>query len=196
MFKHFKLNSNFKFRTLNFKGAFTIIEFLIVFAIIGIVTSVAIASYNTFTESSKLKAEVRNATAVLGLAQKRAMTGEDISIVSVCTGKSFDSVKVSYTSSSGYTMQGQCVDDATPSTKIQYGSPVVYSIDRVNINISILTWGVAQSNSVTFSKLTGAPDAAKTFQFKNNSKNECMKIEISSVGLISSANINCPNSGG
>jgi len=166
--------------------AFTIIEFLIVFGIIGVVTTLSIASYNTFTESFKLKNEVQNATAVLSLAQKRAVAGED-----VCTGCSFDSFIVTFTSDAGYTMQGQYTTDVAPSTKVPYGSPVVYSIDPVNKNISILT-SVSTAYSVTFSKLTGAPDSAKIIQFKNASKNECSQIDISAVGLISSTNITCP----
>jgi type II secretory pathway pseudopilin PulG len=165
--------------------AFTIIEFLVVFGIIGMVTMLSIASYTTFTESYKLKNEVQNAIAVLSLAQKRAVAGEDIS--AHCSSCSFDSVVVTFTADWGYTMQGQYVTNADPTTRVPYDSPVSYSIDVANKNIVIL-----DTKTVAFNKLTGAPDGADTVTFKNNVKDECTQIGITTVGLISSTNIDCP----
>lgn len=178
-------NRESRFRIGNSKRAFTIIEFLVVFGIIGVVTTLSIASYNAFTESYKLKNEVQNSIAVLSLAQKRAMAGEDIS--SYCANCSFDSFIVTYTSGGGYTMQGQYVTNADPITKVPYGTPVTYNIDPVNKNITILN-----TVAVTFSKLTGAPDTSKTINFKNTNRNECAQIAITAVGLISTSNITCP----
>ncbi|MEK7499164.1 MAG: type II secretion system protein [Patescibacteria group bacterium] len=179
--------SRFRIGKLNL--AFTMIEFLVVFGIIGIVTTLSIASYNTFTESYKLKNEVQNSIAVLSLAQKRAMAGEDVSSDSSCSGKTFDSFIVSFTAGAGYTMQGQCVDGV--GAKTAYGTPVEYSIDAVNRNISIL-----DTVTITFNKLTGAPIAADSIVFKNESGEEseekCMQIDISATGLISSSNVDCP----
>lgn len=163
-----------------FKRAFTIIEFLIVFGIIGIVTTLSIASYNTFTESNKLKDEVQNAVSVLSLAQKRATTGEDCG--SSCT---FDSFKVAFTGSAGYTMQGQ---SDVAGVKTPYGTAVTYAIDAVNSNIVILD----NTKSVTFNKLTGAPNSADTIRFKNNLAIKCTQISITATGLISTSNITCP----
>jgi len=168
-----------------FNTAFTIIELLVVFGIIGIITTISIASYNTFTENYKLKNEVQNSIAVLSLAQKRATAGEDVSGEAACSGKTFDSFIVSFTADAGYSMQGRCVDGA--GSKTAYGSPLTYTIDAVNKNIVIL-----DTKTVVFNKLTGAPDAADTIRFKNTAKNECSQISISATGLISSANITCP----
>lgn len=169
------------------KRGFTIIEFLIIFGLIGMITTLSIASYNTFTESFKIKNEVLNAVAVLSLAQKRAMAGEDVS--SYCVLCSFDSFKVTFTAGEGYTLQGQYVTNAAPNTKVSYGSPVIYTIDPLNKNVAIL-----DSLTVTFSKLTGVPDSVKAIRFENSSKDECVQIDIAATGLISSAAITCPSS--
>lgn len=179
-------NRESRFHIGKLKRAFTIVEFLVVFGIIGLITTLSIASYNTFTETFKLKNEVQNAIAVFSLAQKRAVAGEDVSSYTpACSGSTFDSFIVSFTASGGYTMQGQCVNGV--GTKTAYGTPVTYSIDPVNKNIAILDTG-----SAAFTKLTGAPDSSKTIKFKNTTKNECIQIDISATGLISSSNITCP----
>lgn len=164
---------------------FTIIEFLVVFGIIGVVTTVAIASYNTFTESFKLKDEVQNAVAVLALAQKRAIAGEDVSSDSDCSGKTFDSFIVTFTAGAGYTMQGQCVDGV--GVKTAYGTAATYSIDPANKNISIL-----DTKTVTLNKLTGAPNAADTITLKNTVDSKCTRISIAATGLLSYSDVTCP----
>ena len=171
-----------------FKSGFTIVEFLVVFGIIGLITTLSIASYNTFTESFKLKNEVQNMIAVFSLAQKRAIAGEDVTAYcgSTC---SFDSFVVVYTGSGGYTMQGRYDTNAPVGTKVSYGTPITYSIDSVNRNVAILDTG-----SAVFTKLTGALDASKIIRFKNTSKNECIRIDISATVLISSTTITCPES--
>lgn len=175
--------NNSNFLSYKLKRAFTIIEFLIVFGIIGIITTLSIASYNAFTESFKLKNEVQNAIAVLSVAQKRSVAGEDVS--GDCPGGTFDSFVVSFAVNAGYSMQGQCINGA--GTKTAYGSPVTYKIEASNKNIEIL-----DTVTVTFSKLTGEPDSPKTIRFKNSVKDECMQINIAATGLISSIEIDCP----
>ena len=176
----------FALSTSRLNRAFTIVEFLVVFGIIGLVTTLSIASYNTFTESFKLKNEVQNAIAVLTLAQKRAIAGEDVT--SYCGSTcSFDSFVVAYTGSGGYTMQGRYDTNAPVGTKVVYGTPIAYSIDSVNRNVAILDTG-----SAVFSRLTGVPDSSKIIRFKNTTKNECIQINISTTGLISTTSITCP----
>ncbi len=184
---NFLQNRESRFSIGKFKRGFTIIEFLIIFSMIGLLTTLSIASYNAFTESFKIKNEVLNAVAVLSLAQKRAIAGEDVSGDGSCLGKTFDSFIVSFAANAGYTMQGQCVDGV--GAKTAYGTPVEYNIDPLNKNVAIL-----DTLTVTFSKLTGVPDDVKVIRFENSSNKECVQIDIAATGLISSAAITCPSS--
>ena len=179
------MNSNFKLQITNFKSGFTVIEFLIVIGLIGIMTTVSIASYNTFAESVKLKNEVQKFIAIVSLAQKKAVSGENVS--SYCANCSFNSYAVSTTAGAGYAMQGQYSLDITPNTRVAYGTANTYAIDSSNKNISLL-----DSYTIYFDKLTGTPDSSRNVGFKNITKNECMQVSIAATGLISSSSIACP----
>lgn len=163
------------------KKGFTIIEFLIIIGLIGIMTTVSIASYTSFTESSKLTNETQKFTAILTLAQKRAVSGD---VGGGCTNCSLNNFTVSWSvPSQTYSVVGSRVNGVTTESFDQTN----YSFDSVNKNISLL-----DTSSVVFSPLTGSPDSAKTIRFKNVTKNECMQVSIAASGLLSSNAITCP----
>lgn len=174
--KLYALSSN-----LQVKG-FTLIEFLIIIGLIGIMTAVSIASYTSFSESSKLKNETQKMMSVFSLAQKRAVSG-DLGVG--CTNCSLNSFTVSWNSTTQlYSTVGSRVNGVNPTEAFDQ---IAYSFDPVNKNVSLLDTG-----NVIFSSLTGAPDSSKTIRLKNITKNECMQIVISTVGLMSSSSVVCP----
>ncbi len=167
-----------------FKKGFSIIEFLIVIGLVSLITTVSIAAYNNFLESSKLGSETQRMIAVLTLAQKRASVGEDVS--SACpAGYSFSGIVVTSSAQGGYTLQGQCAQDLNPTTTTTYGT-ITYTIDPSNANIVLLT-----STSILFPKLTGIPTTDTTITFKNISNNTCSAISITG-GVMSSSQPSCP----
>ena len=164
--KLYALSSNFQVK------GFTLIEFLIIIGLIGIMTAVSIASYTSFSESSKLKNETQKMMSVFSLAQKRAISG-DLGVG--CTNCSLNSFTVSWNSTTQlYSTVGSRVNGVNPTE----------AFDQI---VSLLDTG-----NVIFSSLTGAPDSSKTIRLKNITKNECMQIVISTVGLMSSSSVVCP----
>lgn len=167
------------------RAGFSIIEFLIVIGLVSLITTVSIASFNSFQETSKLKNEVQHMVQTLSLAQKRATTGENIT--GLCgAGYSFSGVVVTTVANGGYTLQGQCSLDSNPTTTSTY-SPIAYTVEPSNINIVILT-----STSITFPKLTGIPTADATVVLKNTSNNTCATVSVNSGIISSDENSVCP----
>ncbi len=167
------------------KKGFTIIEFLIVIGLVSLITTVSIAAYNNFLETSKLGSETQRLIAVLTLAQKRATAGENVSGGVCAVGYSFSGILVTTTASGGYTLQGQCSQDSNPSNTSTYGA-MSYAIDPSNTNVILLT-----STSILFPKLTGIPTSDSSITMKNISNNTCSRVTITS-GVMSSSNPSCP----
>lgn len=167
------------------RKAFSIIEFLIVIGLVSLITTVSIAAYNNFLETSKLGSETQKMIAVLTLAQKRATVGESVSGGVCAVGYSFSGILITLTANGGYTLQGQCSLDSNPSTTSTYGT-ITYTIDPSNANIVLLT-----STSILFPKLTGIPTTDTTITFKNISNNTCSAISITG-GVMSSSQPSCP----
>lgn len=145
-------------------------------------TTVSIASYNTFNESAKLKNETQKFMTTLSLAQKRAVSG-DVGLG--CVNCSLNSFTVSWAvATQTYSVVGSRVNGGNPAEPFDQ---ITYSFDSVNKNVTLLS-----TASVIFSPLTGAPDSAKTVRFKNVTTDECTQVDLAASGLMSSASITCP----
>lgn len=168
-----------------FNRAFTIIELLIIIGLISLITTVSIASYSSFLETSKLKSETQRLLSILTLAQKRAVAGESVSGGICAAGYSFSGIVITTVAGGGYTMQGQCSQDSNPLNTSTY-STITYSVDPTNTNVRFLS-----STTVVFPKLTGIPTSNASIVLKNIANSTCSTIAVNS-GLIGSSDTTCP----
>ncbi len=99
------------------KTGFTLIEVLIVVLIIGVLTSIGVASYNSFNERKKVEVAADNFTKVLRSMQSKAVNGQKD--CSVCGGADSDCTTddgderlsgwfVSHVNAQQYTTHGEC----------------------------------------------------------------------------------------
>lgn len=100
--------SNYKFQITNkiHQTGFTLIELLVVAAIIGVLTSIGVASYNNFNERRIVEKVAEELKTNLRLAQSKAMNNEKDT--SFCGGDVLDGWYVEYIDSSSYKLYGQC----------------------------------------------------------------------------------------
>lgn len=87
------------------KNAFTLIELIVVIAIIGIFSGMGLAAYNNFTDTKNLETETQKLLDILELAKKKASAG-DMDAFSCFT---FDGYRVTI-NTNNYTMFLVCKD--------------------------------------------------------------------------------------
>lgn len=163
-------------------AGFTIIEFLIIIGLIGIITTVSIAAYTTFTETSKLKNEVQKFIAVVTLTQKKVLAGDT---GTGCLNCSLINYTIDLNASTQiYTVAGSRLN---ASSQTEAFNQTANSVESVNRNITFLT-----TATITLLPLTAAPGSAQNVVFKNVVNNTCTQVTIATSGLISSASISCP----
>lgn len=100
--------SNYKFQITNkiHQAGFTLIELLVVVAIIGVLTSIGVASYNNFNERRIVEKAARELKTNLRLAQSKAMNNEKDT--SFCGGDVLDGWYIEYIDSLSYKLYGRC----------------------------------------------------------------------------------------
>ncbi len=154
------------------KYSFTLIESLVIVAIIIIFTGFSLAYYNNFTEEKKLETEVKKLVDVLELAKKKASAGD---LYTPCSD--FRGYQVTVISSS-YSLQFCCGDSC--GTAIQtYNFPT---------NIISTT-----SKTVIFNPLSAKTTENSTITVKNTSLSKCVDLTIAASGLITEgAKYSCP----
>lgn len=167
------------------KRAFSIIELLVVIGMVGILTTVAIASYNGYAESQKLVNEVNKFKTVLSLAQKRAISG-DVGDCTSSPGCTLNYFNVNWVSSTQYSMNGN--RHSNSSNLDETFDQTTFAIDTSNKNI-IMT---ANFGIVPFSKLTGGVNANYNVIFQNTATSTCTQVGVTTAGLINSSATTCP----
>lgn len=156
--------------------AFTLIELIVVIAIIVLMSGLSLAYYNNFTEQQKLEGETNKIIEVLELAKKRALASDLQNI----TCEKFGGYVVSFTANS-YSMKLSCTPDCGISCKRTF---LVSSSNFAIISDSpILTFKPMYSGIV--------PAAGVNVTLTDSQLNKCKKINISSTGIISKTST-CP----
>lgn len=153
---------------------FTLIELIVVVAIILIFSAMAIAQYNGFSEQSKLKSEVKKVADVLELARKKSLSNE---ILNSCVGN-FSGYKLNFSSNKDYELSFCCAGSCSTSV-------YTYHIPSTSSTITIVP---PSPSFVQF-----YPNGAKTnlisdlqIKLMNTAlpaPNQCMQITVSKIGV-------------
>ncbi|MDO8451444.1 MAG: prepilin-type N-terminal cleavage/methylation domain-containing protein [bacterium] len=136
------------------KRGFSLIELLIAVSIILVLTTAAVASYNTFHDRQRLREAGLTLKANLRSAQNRAQSGEKPT--AGCT--TLDGYKVTFTAVN-YTIQADCIGfgfGSPPAMIITLPSGITFSPVPSDLVFKILGQGASLSAPVTLSLiLTG-----------------------------------------
>ncbi len=159
--------------------AFTIIELLVVSAIILTFSGTILAQYNQQTQQLKLKNEAKKLIDVMELAKKKAVTSDLVPTINVaptpptfCTN--FTGYQFILNTNSNYDLRYCC--NASCSTVLNS-----YDLDSK----VVITDPVAIPNSLIFTPLMKVFNRTFTsITLKNTVINKCLDITISPIGII------------
>ncbi|MCL4375003.1 prepilin-type N-terminal cleavage/methylation domain-containing protein [Patescibacteria group bacterium] len=154
--------------------SFTLVELLIVTAVILLMTGFSLASYNQYTEDRRLDAEANKVVNMLFLAHKKALSGD----TSQCADPAAELLEyeVSFTAS-GLQISPSCSHGSADASTLNLETDIVFN---------------PVPGSVTFAPLSGKiPGAGTEVIVYNNKNNRCKKITISAAGVIDTAT-SCP----
>lgn len=156
----------------NQRSAFTLIELLVVISIMLIFIGGTIASYNTYTEQTKLKNEGKKLVDVLELAKKKALSADLQDIT--CTD--FTGYKVTL-NTNNYALIFCCNSACSTPTNVH-----TYAFPNTNITI------YSGAGDLNFPPLmSGANITISSVHLKNsaiNAASKCVNIVISPIGII------------
>jgi prepilin-type N-terminal cleavage/methylation domain-containing protein len=160
------------------KKAFTIIELLIVIAIIAIISSSAFASYNTLTKQQKLTNSIKLIRDILETARRRAVSGDGNDICSALTPpmNTVDGFEISIPNSGLLPSQASLNVLCSESGASQTVPIATYPIDSVvKVNGTPIT--------VDFQTLTGQESGSTKVVVQTNADNvKC--VTISTLGVM------------
>lgn len=173
---------------------YTLIELIIVIAIISLFSTLGLAQYNSYSEQARLKTEAQKLSGVLELARKKALAQD---LGPSCTANEFQGYQVKLGSTSDGTSSdtnkyllslccsGTCSESASnriqsyafPNTNIVFGSAVVGTTGES------FPYPVQFYPSQAYSSLS----STLTLMLKNSaitSTNKCIKITVSTIGVV------------
>ena len=154
---------NAKRSTLNAKEGFTIIEVMIAIAIIGVLSSLSVAYFNSFLSRNELKNESLKITDMLRRARGQAMAGQEDS----AWGVHFETSKYVLFKGSSYSAS----DDFNEEISL----PAVLTISTINLN--------GGGSEVIFSKIRGETSQFGTTTIQNDI-GESKNVVINSAGNV------------
>jgi prepilin-type N-terminal cleavage/methylation domain-containing protein len=148
-------------------NAFTIIELLIVTAIILIFASISIAYFNYFTEEKKLENEAKKLINVMDLAKKKASSGDQFGACTDLTGYSVD------VGASSYVMKGCCTGTCSETiASYSYDPAITATAGTGEIIFSLLSAGTNLSGT-------------RSVILRNDISDQCITLTIGVNGLVS-----------
>ncbi len=149
------------------KYGFTLIELIVVLAIMGLITSLGFAYYNSYTQNAQLTQEASRLMDVLTVAQKKSTSPDSCGAL---TNQGYQVV----TAATSYSLQlccgpqnGSCT---TPSTIQTYTLPSFITLTSATIQFQTLSAGVIVPGTVTI---------------KNTNSSKCIDTTINAPGTIS-----------
>jgi len=155
--------------------SFSLIEIIVVIAIIAVVTSMGFANFRRQQSDQQLKAETRKMADMISLARKKA----SVSDTSPCVAGLITNDKIKKyeflikPSTKTYEVFPECATNATPE-RIKY---TIQSND-----ILIITPAV--ESSIFFYPRLMTETTTMTVNIKNNVTNRCCQIDINAAGVI------------
>lgn len=151
--------------------SFTLIEIIVVTAIIAIVTSMGFANFHRQQSDEQLKSETRKMADMIGLARKKAM----ITDIAQCNNND-DRVRryeFKIESTKIYKLYPQCIINPAPEI-------ITYTIQSNDIEIN----SPAAGSIIFFYPRLIELTTATTINIKNNATNRCCQIEANAAGVI------------
>lgn len=150
--------------------SFSLIEIIVVTAIIAIVTSMGFANFHRQQSDEQLKSETRKMADMIGLARKKAISAD----VSVCKNNNDRITKYQFrvTSTKEYVVSPKCVIEANPEE-------ITYSIQSDVILITTPAIGSSTFFNSRMTDITPMP-----IMIKNTSTDRCCQIDINVAGVI------------
>src|SRR5260221_1716062 len=141
---------------------------LVVLGIIGILTSLGIASYSSYNASQVLQSNAENVATELAYAKSRAISQV---IPTSCGSISLTGYEVDVVpNSQQYTLSAIC------------GSPRIISTDNLPSQIRFST---GTTKSVLFAVSTGIPSATATIQIDSYGGTNSVAVKVNTAGTIS-----------
>lgn len=140
---------------------FTLIELMVVFAIIGILTVVGIASYTTYNSTQTLNTSIADVTNVLTNAKSRAISQVK---TPECTGRTLNGYQITITPSSTlYTMSVVC-------------GGITYVQQSRNLPQGV-TFGGASAPSILFNVSTGTVTASRSATISGYGRTRTINVD-------------------
>lgn len=136
------------------RQGYTLIELLVIFTIIGILSTVGIASYNGFNQRQTLKQAALNLKNDLRVAQNKAMAGEKL------TCSALNGYQVSFTNPnlpadplSHYQLEAGCSDGTTfvISSTVDFPKGVTFNPLPTPLMFKVLGLGVVSEQTICVS---------------------------------------------
>lgn len=158
----------------NLRQGYTLIELLIVVAIIAIFSGILLAYLNVYTDDRKIEGEAKRLVDFLELAKKKASAGD---IVQACSGTSFTGYKVTVTTN-GYSLS-QCCDVSCAAPYSISGASYTFPTNVISILDSTV-------GNVVFSPLAAGATTtlpSNTATLKSLSA-KCLDVTVNVAGLI------------
>lgn len=149
-------------------NAFSILELIIIIAIIGLLVSITVASYGTFQKQQKVEAQAKAFADVLELAKNKAAAG-DVAGLANCkdsVGTDFERYRVRLTSPT-YDLSILCDGSWTTINTYRLESGIVF-----------------QSNTTIYFNPLAQGATNTTVNVINTNNTLCVPVEVSATGLI------------
>ena len=153
-------------------SSFTLIEIIVVTAIIAIVSSMSFAAFHRQQSDEQLKAETRKMADMIGLARKKAM----ITDITQCNDNSdrITNYRFLIKPPNSYELFPSCVKNSDPEK-------IIYNIQSNNISIFL----PEDETSVFFYPRLLKETTPITIKLKNSTTpNRCCQIDINAAGVI------------
>lgn len=129
------------------KAGFTLIELIVVAAIIVTLTGLGIAGYNSFNQKQILKQSAEEVKSNLRDAQNRALSGEKV--YPDCDNRVLNYWVFTITSATEYKIEGSCDSSTFGSKSFTLPNGLTFTTTGINIYFKPLAHGTTNSTTVT-----------------------------------------------
>lgn len=163
-------------------SSFTLIEILVVTAIVGVVTSMSFAGFHRQQTDEQLKAEARKMASMIGLARKKASVN-DVSpcVAGIYTNDRISKYNVKIILPNKYEIFPNCVNNLSGGPGNPSPETITYQFGTSDIVINKPT--VSDNLILVFSSKAQVIEPM-LIEIKNNVTDRCCQIDINSAGVI------------